>query len=124
VGAIVKDNPAPNPDFMHLFPRAGGGAAENLGPCPRCKSPVREGEKGFFCDSVACGFKMWKASKFWAAKRKALTAAIVSELLKNGRAHLKGLYSEKTGKEYAATVILDDTGDGFVNFRMEFDKKR
>jgi DNA topoisomerase-3 len=124
VQSIVKDNPAPNPDFTHLFPSAAKSAAEDLGPCPRCKSPVREGEKGFFCDSGACGFKMWKASKFWTAKRKALTAAIVSELLKNGRAYIKGLYSEKTGKEYAATVILDDAGDGFVNFRMEFDKKR
>ena len=28
--------------------------------------------------------------------------------------------SEKTGKKYDATVILDDTGDGFVNFKMEF----
>jgi len=43
-------------------------------------------------------------------------------LLKNGRVALKGLHSEKTGKKYDATIILDDTGDGYVNFKMEFGK--
>lgn len=123
--SIVLSNTAPKPEFISLFPEAKKKTAEPLGKCPRCDFPVREGAKGFFCDSSSCGFKIWKESKFWTAKKKPLTAAIVAALLKDGRIALKGLYSEKTGKKYDATVILDDTaGDKFVNFKMEFNKKR
>jgi DNA topoisomerase-3 len=118
--SIVLSNNAPKPEFADLFPEAKKPSAPELGKCPRCNSPIREGKKGFFCDKPDCGFKIWK-SKFWTAKRKPLTAAIVSAMLKDGRVALKGLYSEKTGKEYNATVILDDSGDGFVNFRLEFE---
>ena len=118
--SIVESNSAPKPEFMSLFPESKRQAAESLGVCPRCGSPVREGAKGFFCDSQTCGFKIWKESKFWTAKKKPLTAAIVSALLKDGRVAVKGLHSEKTGKKYDATVVLADTGDGFVNFKMDF----
>ncbi len=94
-----------------------------LGKCPRCGSPVREGKKGFFCDKRDCGFKIWRESKFWTAKKKPLTAAIVAALLTDGRVSLKGLHSEKTGKKYDATVLLDDTGDGYVNFKLEFARR-
>jgi len=123
VKSIVEKHTAPLPEFMSLFPDSKRQAAEALGVCPRCGSPVREATKGFFCDSRTCGFKIWRESKFWTAKKKPLTAAIVTTLLKNGRVAIKGLHSEKTGKKYDATVILDDTGDGFVNFRMEFEKR-
>ena len=39
--------------------------------------------------------------------------------LKNGKAKVKGLYSEKTGKTYDATVLLADTGGKYVNYRVE-----
>ena len=119
--SIVLSNNAPKPEFINLFPEAKKQAAAPLGVCPRCGSPVREGEKGFFCDSRTCDFKIWKESRFWTAKKKPLTAAIVAALLKDGRVAVKGLYSEKTGKKYDATVILEDTGDKFVNFKMEFE---
>jgi DNA topoisomerase-3 len=118
--SIVLSNNAPNPEFVSLFPESKKADVPALGICPRCGSPVREGQKGYFCDSRTCGFKLWKESKFWTAKKKPLTAAIVERLLKDGKVALKDLYSEKTGKTYSATVILDDTGDKFVNFKMEF----
>jgi DNA topoisomerase-3 len=118
--SVISDNKTPKPEFIPLFPESKRQAAEQLGSCPRCGSPVREGVKGFFCDSRTCGFKIWRESKFWTAKKKPLTASIVTALLKEGRAAVKGLYSEKTGKKYDATVLLDDTGDGFVNFKMDF----
>ena len=31
----------------------------------------------------------------------------------------KGLYSEKTGKTYDATVLLAETGGKYVNYRVE-----
>jgi DNA topoisomerase-3 len=107
------------PEFVNLF---GGGKniSEPLGVCPRCGSFIREFPKGFFCDKSDCGFKLFKDSKFWTAKKKPLTAAIVNKLLKDGRVSLKNLYSEKTGKKYDANVILDDTGNGYVNFKIEF----
>ena len=33
---------------------------------------------------------------------------------------ISGLYSEKTGKTYDAVVVLDDTGDKYVKFKLEF----
>ena len=121
--SIVMDNTAPKPEFASLFPSAKKQAAEQLGVCPRCGLPVREGAKGFFCDSRVCSFKIWKESKFWTAKKKPLTADIVSALLRDGSTHVKGLYSEKTEKKYDAIVVLIDTGEGFVNFKLEFDKR-
>jgi len=53
-----------------------------------------------------------------------LTKAIAAELLKNGKVKLTGCFSEKTGKTYDAIVLLDDTGDKYVNFKMEFVAKK
>ena len=124
ITSIVAENTAPMPEYISLFPESNKQTAEALGLCPRCGSPVREGAKGFFCDSRTCGFKIWRDSRFWTAKKKPLTAAIVAALLKDGRAPVKGLYSEKAGKKYDATIILDDSGDKFVNFKMEFGDKK
>ena len=44
-------------------------------------------------------------------------------LLKDGRAHVTGLYSEKSGKTYDATVVMEDTGQ-YVNFKLEFDRQK
>ena len=123
IKAVITENSIPNPKFEGLF----GGKKNDtlsLGACPRCRSSVRESAKGFFCDNHSCGFKLWKDSKFWTAKKKPLTAAIVTALLKDGHVALKGLYSEKSGKNYDAVVILDDKGDGYVNFKMEFKNGR
>ena len=49
----------------------------------------------------------------------AFTPKIAAALLKNGKAKVKGLYSEKTGKTYDATVLLADTGGKYVNYRVE-----
>jgi DNA topoisomerase-3 len=122
--SVVLSNAAPKPEFAALFPEAKKSDAPELGKCPRCGSPIREGKKGFFCDKRNCGFKIWRESKFWTAKKKPLTAAIVTALLKDGSVNLKGLFSEKTGKTYDAAVVLDDTGDGYVNFKLEFNAGR
>ena len=122
ITAIVTQHSAPKPEFAGLF--ASKTDAETLGVCPRCGMPVREASKGFFCDSRTCGFKLWKDSKFWTAKKKPLTAPIVAALLKDGRVSLKGLRSERTDKEYNATVSLDYTNRQYVRFKMEFGSHR
>lgn len=93
----------------------------SLGLCPRCGSAITENRKGFCCQNKACCFALWKQDRFFTSKRKELTAAIVSALLKDGRVSMRGLFSEKTGKIYNATIVLDDSGDGYVHYKMEFE---
>ena len=103
----------------HLFspPR------EVVGRCPRCGGEVAEMQKGFFCQNEACRFAIWKNNKWWAAKKKQPTKVVVAALLKDGRARLTGCYSEKTGKTYDVTVVLEDDGQ-YVSFRLEFDRQK
>ena len=104
-------------DAAALFPSD----KESLGKCPRCGASVVEISKGFVCENRDCGFAIWKENKFFTAKRKKPTKALVTELLSTGRARLTGCYSEKTGKIYDATVVLNDTGGKYVGFKLEFD---
>ena len=96
---------------------------EMVGKCPRCGGDVAELQKGFFCQNEGCKFAIWKNNKWWELKRKQPTKAIVTALLKNGRAHVSGLYSEKTGKTYDATVVLEDDGQ-YANFKLEFERQK
>ena len=101
-----------------LFPSA----RETVGRCPRCGGAVTERKQGFFCENTECRFALWKNSKFFTVKKKNLTRAVASALLKDGKAKLTGCYSEKTGKTYDATVLLEDTGEK-TNFKLLFEKK-
>ena len=92
---------------------------EMIGKCPRCGAAVIEHKQGFFCDNRGCTFALWKNSKFFSAKKKNLTKTLAAALLKDGRAQLKGCYSEKTGKTYDAVVILADDGER-VGYKLEF----
>ena len=99
-----------------LFPSG----REVVGKCPRCGAEVTESPKGFFCENRACSFVLWKNSRFFTAKKKALTKSLAAALLKNGRAPLKGCYSEKTGKTYDASVLLEDDGQ-HTGYKLVFD---
>ena len=90
-----------------------------IGKCPRCGESVYEGKKNFYCGNRSCQFVMWKNDRFFEQRKKAFTPKIAAALLKNGKAKVKGLYSEKTGKTYDATVLLADTGGKYVNYRVE-----
>ena len=94
-----------------------------VGKCPRCGGEVAEMQKGFFCQTESCKFAIWKNNKWWELKRKQPTKAIVTALLKDGRAHVTGLYSEKTDKTYDATVMLEDDGK-YANFKLAFDRQK
>ena len=90
-----------------------------IGKCPRCSENVYESKKNFYCGNRSCQFVMWKNDRFFEQRKKAFTPKIAAALLKNGKAKVKGLYSEKTGKTYDATVLLADTGGKYVNYRVE-----
>ena len=98
-----------------------------IGKCPRCGKNVVEGKKSFYCegyhDTPSCGFALWKNDRFFTSKRKELTKKIAASLLKNGRVAVTGLFSEKKGVLYDATVVLDDDGGKYVRFKLEFDNK-
>ena len=98
-----------------------------VGICPRCGKNVVEGPKSFFCEGYynqpSCGFALWKNDRFFTSKKKKLTAKIAASLLKNGRVQVSGLFSEKKGTTYAATIVLNDDGGKFVRYKLEFDSE-
>ncbi len=97
---------------------------ETVGLCPRCGKPVYEGRKNFYCSDRACRFVLWKDDRFWTSRKKELTRKMAADLLKKGRTSVRGMWSEKKGAAYDAVVVLDDTGEKYVRFKMEFPKSR
>lgn len=97
---------------------------EAAGLCPRCGKLVYEGKKNFACSDRACQFVMWKNDRFWTSRRKEMTRKMAADLLKKGRTSVKGMWSEKKGSTYDAVVILDDSGGKYVNFKLEFPKRK
>ena len=97
---------------------------EVIGLCPRCGQPVYEGKKNFSCSDRSCGFVLWKNDRFWTSRKKELTKKMAADLLKKGRTNVKGMWSEKKGTSYDAAVILDDTGGKYINFKLEFPKRK
>ena len=97
---------------------------EVIGTCPRCGQPVYEGKKNFACSDRSCGFVLWKNDRFWTSRKKELTKKMAADLLKKGRTNVKGMWSEKKQATYDAAVILDDTGGKYINFKLEFPKRK
>lgn len=123
VGGLVKTHNTASDEGKALFP-SNRQSGEVIGKCPRCKNDITEAPKGFFCTNKSCKFGLFKDSKFFTAKKKTLTKATAKTLLSEGRIFMSGLHSEKTGKSYNATIILDDKGEGYPGFRMEFENKK
>ena len=97
---------------------------ETVGLCPRCGKPVYEGKKNFYCSDRSCQFVLWKDDRFWTSRKKELTKKMAGDLLKKGRTSVKGMWSEKKGAAYDAVVVLDDTGEKYVRFKLEFPKRK
>lgn len=113
--ALIEDHTEPNEESRALFVPE----KKEIGKCPRCGSPVYEGKKSFYCGGKDCQFAMWKNDRFFESKKATLTAKAAASLLSKGRVSMKGLYSEKTGKTYDADVLLADTGEKYVNYKIE-----
>ena len=97
---------------------------ETVGFCPRCGKPVYEGKKNFYCSDRSCRFVLWKDDRFWTSRKKELTRKMAADLLKKGRTSVRGMWSEKKGAAYDAVVVLDDTGEKYVRFKLEFPKRK
>ena len=121
---LIRQNTAPDPAYSSLFGSKNAANREAVGTCPRCGGAVYEGKKGFFCENESCAFVLWKENRFFSSKKKTITKTVAAALLKEGRVSMSGLFSEKTGKTYDAVVVLDDTGEKYVNFKLEFPQQR
>jgi DNA topoisomerase-3 len=124
---LVADHTAPIEEYKALFaaaPDSKGVTKRDplIGACPRCGSGVADRPKGFFCSSRECKFVLWKDNRFFEAKKKKLTKTVAAALLKEGRVFFSDLYSERTGKTYAAAIVLEDTGDK-TNYKLDFSGK-
>ena len=95
-----------------------------IGKCPRCGGNVREGKKTYACENKDCAFVMWKNDRFFEERKVTFTPKIAAELLKNGKAKVKKLYSPKTGKTYEGLIVLADTGGKYVNYRISIPRER
>jgi DNA topoisomerase-3 len=98
-----------------------------LGKCPKCGCGVAEVPKGYICtNKEKCTFALWKNDFWWKSRKKELTPKIVSEILQQGKAFVKGLYSEKTQKKYDAYVVLDEydgkDGKKHIGYKITFEK--
>ena len=93
-----------------------------IGKCPRCGGDVTESKKGFFCETNDCRFGLWRDNKFLTGKKITMTKKMAATLLKDGKIPVKGIYSEKTGKTYDATLVMSDDGAKTI-YSLDFGKK-
>ena len=91
----------------------------NLGPCPVCGRDIIENRKGYSCwsrEDPGCGFVIWKAKA-----GKTLSAAIVRELVRNGRtAQQVTGFRGRSGRPFRARLALMQNEEG--RWRTEFDE--
>lgn len=95
---------------------------ECVGTCPLCGAPVHEGKMNFYCSSRDCSFSLWKENRYLSGMRKQINRKMAAELLEHGRTHVKDLYSRKTGKTFAADLLMK-MEEKRVSFCLEFPKK-
>ncbi len=93
---------------------------EVIGKCPKCGGNIYESKVNFYCENRECNFSLFKNNKYFASMRKEITKSVAEGLLKNGRAKVTGLYSEKKDKTFSAIIVLDATGK-YPQFSMEFE---
>lgn len=94
-----------------------------VGKCPRCGSNVTESKRGYFCEKNDCRFALWKDNRFLTSKRVGLTKKMAEMLLRDGKAYVSGIYSEKTGKKYDAFIVMTDDG-AKTTFSLDFNSKK
>ncbi|MDR3090660.1 MAG: type IA DNA topoisomerase [Clostridiales bacterium] len=100
---------------------------EILGKCPRCGGEVYEGAKNFYCVNFSkktCIFSVFKDDYFFKSKKKSVTKTVMKALLTDGKAQVKGFYSEAKDKKYDAVVAFkdrtDQNGKPKVGFELQF----
>jgi len=91
-----------------------------IGNCPACGSEVAEMQKSWSCTNPNCKFALWKDNNFFKKLGKQMTAQLAEKLVKQGKAQLKGCHSQKTGRNYDATVVMTTDADGRPVYELQF----
>ena len=76
---------------VHAAPRGGG-------QMPSLRRRSGGTAKRLLLSERFCKFAIWKNNKWWAAKKKQPTKAVVTALLKDGRAHVTGCIPRKPAR--------------------------
>ncbi len=90
-----------------------------VGKCPRCGGDVTESKKGYFCERNDCHFGLWRDNRFLSSKKINLTKKMATSLLRDGKTYVSGIYSERTGKNFDANIVLEDDGS-HTHYKLEF----
>ncbi|MCD8129679.1 MAG: DNA topoisomerase 3 [Lachnospiraceae bacterium] len=92
-----------------------------IGNCPICGKPVYESRTNFYCSDKSCRFALWKENRYLASMRKTVDAKMASDLLKNGKTHVKDFYSAKKDSTFEADLLMK-VEDGRTVFSLSFPK--
>ena len=95
-----------------------------IGKCPHCGGDIVEKSKGFFCSNKECKFALWKDNRFFDAIGKKMNKQVAEQLLRGGRATLKKCKSQRSGKEFNATLLLSTDDKGQPQFALELEKRK
>ena len=99
-------------------------SADAIGKCPSCGNPVVQGKGNIHCTNRECKFILWQDNRYLASMKGKIDKKTAEALLLNGKAHMKGLYSQKKDKNFEADLVLDVEEDGRAKFSLEFPKQK
>ena len=94
-----------------------------IGICPACGSVVYEGKKSYYCSNRDCRFVLWKENRYLASMKKVIDPALAENLLEQGRARVRDLYSARKGTTFEADLCMEYR-DEHVQFRLEFPPRK
>lgn len=96
---------------------------ETIGACPICESPVYEGKRNFYCSGRDCSFTLWKENRYLSGMGKRLDKNMAMELLEKGSTHVEDFHSKRTGKDFAADLLLE-IREGCASFSLAFPERK
>lgn len=100
------------------------GPISDIGNCPLCKSPIREGKTNYYCSNKECKVCLWKEDNYLKSMKKSMTKKIASDFFNKGYSNIKGLVSPSKGTEFDAKVICTFDEEGRCKYNLEFPKKK
>lgn len=100
--AAKRDQPAPRADFT---------GQEPLGPCPRCRSRVFEWNSRYLCEKSQAETRPCKFKSGTVILEQPVDRAQMAKLLSEGKTDLlESFVSSRSGRPFAAWLVLDDAG--------------